>query len=149
MSYKIYFGGSCVPINPGGVMGIGGYITDEYDNWIFSYSDWVDTHPSNTNNKAEVFSAYMGLSWLFDNYKDNLENISVVIYGDSAIVCKKMNKKVNTFTGEYSKIAENLFFLAKNSFKDVKFVWIPREENEIANELSIQTLCQNNLDLCK
>lgn len=148
MNYKIYFDGSCRPINPGGVMGIGGYITDENDNWIYSYSDWFDARPDNTNNKAEFLSAYVGLSWLFDKYSDNLDEITVTIYGDSSLVCRKMNKSKVSFTGEYSEIAENLHHLSKNSFDNVNFIWIPREENEMANELSIEALCHNNFDLC-
>lgn len=146
--FKIFFDGSIRPINPGGVMGIGGYIVDENDKWIFSFSEWFDSNPLNTNNKAEVISAYYALTWLFDNYFDDLNNISVKIYGDSSIICKRMNKKDQVFFGEYADIAEKLYYLAHNSFSSVKFKWIPREENIMANELSIQALCQNNFDLC-
>ena len=146
--FKIFFDGSIRPINPGGVMGIGGYITDENNEWVFSFTEWFDAHPSNTSNKAEAISAYYALTWLFDKYSNYLDNISVKLYGDSSLLCKRMNRRNQVFTGEYSDVAENLYFLAHNSFKKVSFHWIPREENEIANELSIQALCENNFDLC-
>lgn len=146
--FKIFFDGAIRPINPGGVMGIGGYIADENDDWVYSYTDWLDAHPTNTSNKAEAISAYHALCWLFDKYINDLDNITVKVYGDSSVVCKKMNKPGQVFFGEYAEVAENLYELSKNSFKNVSFIWIPREENVIANELSIQALCQNNFDLC-
>lgn len=146
--FNIYFDGSCRPFNPGGVMGIGGYITDENGEWVFSFSEWFEARKENSTNKAEVIACYKALSFLYDKYKDNLHNIDIKIYGDSKLVCSKMNKKNQIFSGLYSKQAEDLYFLSKNSFRKVEFIWIPREENTMADELSKQSLCENNLFLC-
>lgn len=146
--FNIYFDGSCRPFNPGGVMGIGGFITDDKGEWIYSFSDHFPENPNNTNNKAEAMACYHALCYLYDKFKDDLDNIVVNVFGDSAIICKKMNKRDTAFSGEYSEIAEKIHHLSKNSFKKVSFKWIPREENVIADSLSNETLCRNNPYLC-
>lgn len=150
MKFKIYFDGACRPINPGGVMGYGYIIKNENDETVYSFSDWQDAHPANTTPKAEVTAAYKALEYLFDvTPREDLDKISVEVFGDNRLVCGKMNSDKKAFSGEYAEIAENLHHLVRNSFKSVRFTWIPREENVEADALSTDALCRNNRDLCQ
>lgn len=147
--YIIYFDGSCRPINPGGIMGIGFYILSPEKEVIYSFSDWYPENPENSSNKAEALSAYKALEWLFDNTpKEDHDNMIVSLRGDSSVVCKKMGQPNQEFSGYYAEVAEDLYFLSQNSFKKVYFDWIPREQNIQADELSTDTLCRNNFHLC-
>lgn len=88
-----------------------------------------------TNNVAEYTAAVRSLEYLVQaGYHGPVE-----VYGDSQLV-------VRQFTGEYRVRAEHLrpyherLQALGRSFESVRFVWIPREENQRADTLSKQGL---------
>ncbi|HLM70895.1 MAG TPA: ribonuclease HI family protein, partial [Thermoplasmata archaeon] len=93
--------------------------------------------PHSTNNVAEYAGAIRAL--------EQLRSIGyageVTVEGDSQLVIRQMN-------GEYEVRAEHLVAyhdwlgqLAR-TFRKVEFRWIPREENQAADELSKQAVAE-------
>jgi ribonuclease HI len=84
-----------------------------------------------TNNVAEYSAAIAALEWLL---RQSFRGI-VVLHGDSELVVRQMN-------GEYEVRAERLrpyherLEVLVQEFAEARFVWIPREENTRADELS-------------
>lgn len=87
--------------------------------------------PHSTNNVAEYSGAICGLEWL--NQRGYAG--SVVLRGDSQLVIRQM-------TGEYAVEAEHLRAYHDRlkalcaRFASVSFEWVPRTENQRADELS-------------
>ena len=82
--YRLYFDGASR--NNPGPAGYGGVIYDENDNECFIYFDKFEQ--PQTNNYAEYYALYSGLSVAASNNIRNLE-----VYGDSNLVIQQMNKK--------------------------------------------------------
>jgi len=95
--YTAYFDGACGPSNPGGKMGLGAYILDSAGNNIFEFADGVDAHDSNSNNVAE----YMALCEILKFINENIEIGWFMIYGDSKLVIKQMNREWRILGGLY------------------------------------------------
>lgn len=88
-------------------------------------------HPRATNNVAEYVGAICALEWLVRHGYSG----PVRIAGDSQLVARQM-------TGEYRVLKEHLVPYHDRLkqlvalFAQVEFVWVPREENSRADELS-------------
>ena len=140
-SYKGYFDGAC-PINPYGNMGIGGYINSSYDETIFVFSKFISIKevPNSSCNVAE----YMAMIELLNYFiKNDLQNETITIYGDSQLVIYQMEKIYRCGKrGIYKPYYLQAFELVKK-FSDIHFKWIPREQNIIADELSKEKLTEN------
>ncbi len=94
-------------------------------------------HERATNNVAEYCGAICALEWLVRaGYGGDVRLI-----GDSELVVRQM-------TGEYAVRADHLrpyhdrLEQLARSFRRVDFVWVPREQNERADELSKQGLAE-------
>lgn len=132
-----YFDGSCLPVNPGGRMGIGALIKGEKNEILFKHSKFIDENPENSNNVAEYLAFSAILNWL---YESRLEDMPVLILGDSQLVVNQMNWKWRIKSGRYFEYAmeasRNLKFLRTEMALDIKIEWIQREENTEADLLS-------------
>ena len=134
-NYKCYFDGACEPINPGGKIGSGIYISDgekEYSNNAF-----IPANPKNTNNIAE----YMAFIMILDLMK-NKSNCKIEIFGDSMLVVNQMNGKWRMKAGAYMEYALKASPLLSELKKknDVIIAWIPREQNEKADYQSMKAI---------
>jgi ribonuclease HI len=134
-TYKCYFDGACEPINPGGKMGMGIYVTDgekEHSNCSF-----VAASPGNTNNIAE-YSAFMMILNLFKNKSD----CKIEIFGDSMLVVKQMSGEWKMKSGAYMKYAliASVALTELKSKNEVIITWIPREQNEKADFQSMKAI---------
>lgn len=126
---KLFFDGSCLPKNPGGIARYGWILRDE-SNEIARDGKEVCRGPSATNNIAEWSSVLHGLRYLKEqNWQGDLE-----IYGDSQLVINQLN-------GEYKVRKDTLIPYYKESMALLKHLkwkaeWIPRENNMECDELS-------------
>jgi ribonuclease HI len=87
-----------------------------------------------TSNVGEHFALYSALSWLKENgYTDN----EIVAFGDSTLVIKQIfgGWKCRDFSLPYAPFYEMNKNIVK-LFKRLEGKWIPREQNEHADNLS-------------
>jgi ribonuclease HI len=127
---KVYFDGACRS-NPGGAIGYGAII-------ILSTGETILLHhgegpkAGNTNNVAE----YKGLILALEKAKElGMEREEITVYGDSNLVCFQMQNIWKIDKGYYKEEALKAKRLSKR-FSQIKFVWVPREENFEADMLS-------------
>jgi ribonuclease HI len=137
--------------NPAGRMGIGVYIMDYTENIAKIHKEF-EGNPENSNNVAEYLALIECLEWLKlrDYHKEK-----ILIKSDSQLLVNQMNyiwrikeisegEKFNKITGkkEYYCNVNNYYKQALKaeellkSFTNIKIVWVPREQNEIADALS-------------
>jgi len=126
-NYTLHFDGSCQP-NPG-KMQIGIYI---YNTNNKSEKYYITKKLGmGTNNVAEFVACLVGIKYIKNILKCN----NMIIYGDSNLTINIINNKWNT----KHKNLEGLAKLLRTELKNVSFTaqWIPREENEVANDISV------------
>jgi ribonuclease HI len=122
--YKGYFDGACNP-NPGAI-GLGACIFDDSGAEIDSACTFREY---GTNNESE----YMSLILLM-NRAIKKDIVDMDCYGDSKLI-------INQVTGKFKSSDKFKLYLTeinklKNSFNNITFTWIKREENTRADELS-------------
>lgn len=139
---QCYFDGACEPKNPGGAMGYGAAI---FENGVLlkECSGFDAAAPTNTNNVAE----YKALLWLLEQKELFETDVEITVFGDSRLVINQLGiANWNIRKGNYVIFAQR----AKekiSSIKNIKFVWIPREENSYADQLSKQQLIEHHIKL--
>ncbi|WP_218814571.1 ribonuclease HI family protein [Rickettsiella endosymbiont of Dermanyssus gallinae] len=135
-----YFDGCCEPINPGGVASYGAVIfKNEERIWECSelFVPIKGKEKMTSNNVAE----YSGFLAILEYLKSqSYENESITIYGDSKLVINQMNPDPSKVQwkmrqGFYIPVARKAKKVLQN-FTDIHLEWIPRDENDIADELS-------------
>lgn len=140
---KCFFDGACEPANPNGNMGIGAYAIQNGQR-IWEFSDAIKLgergYKSTSNNVAEYLALKACLEWCIENQHTS----RVKIFGDSKLVIKQMSKIWVIRGGVYKPIAETCLKLL-NHFEDIKFHWIPREQNSEADILSKKTLLEKGI----
>lgn len=127
---KVWFDGACWP-NPGGTASYGwaaskeGYFHQEG-------SGVIGKGRTMSNNVAEYFALYKSLCWLKEN---NLSKEKVQCYGDSKLVVEQMSQRWRVKGGLYVDVFKKTFCIAKE-FPSIRFIWIPRLQNGLADYLS-------------
>lgn len=136
---KLYFDGACVPVNPGGDMGLGFWIEEDGKN-IHSFSKFIDhtTFPTKTsNNIAEYLALKEGLQYCLSNGITELQ-----VFGDSKLVIEQMSGNWKMKKGLYLSYGEATKELV-GEYTKIDFNWIRREENTIADSLSNRDVPQH------
>jgi len=130
---EIYFDGSCDK-NPHGRMGYGFHINLHGTEIDCGYSGCAAKH-GNTNNIAE----YRALMMALELFKDT-KGKTIHVRGDSDLVIKQMNGEYRIKKGAYKEDALKCRELVSKlrQSNQVSFKWIPRDQNERADELSNQ-----------
>ena len=128
---EVWFDGACEPVNPGG-HGTYGYVVKKNGKTIKEQSGYIGKGEGITNNVAEYTALIESLKFV----KEHSPSSKVVVHGDSQLAIKQMN-------GEYAVRSPNirpLWQRAKNlcTGVDAEFVWVPREQNEEADALSMK-----------
>ncbi|WP_094227622.1 ribonuclease HI family protein [Methanolobus psychrotolerans] len=133
------FDGSCDP-NPGGIMGFG---------WVINWSSGKtptegskEKKPSsvNTNNVAEYTALKEGiLAYLKFGGKGPLQ-----VYGDSRLVINQMSGKWKINNPNLAEINKQISSTINKSGLQVKFGWIPREQNSMADRLAMPKSSSKN-----
>lgn len=132
MRLTLHFDGSCWP-NPGGLAKYG--YTLRGSNINVSDSGFAGEGPSTSNNYAEFYAMALGLGAAFLQGGDH-----VTVIGDSEIAIKIMQ-------GRYKASRDKLYWPAYSQCMimlqrlyernvDVEFKWVPREQNQEADDLS-------------
>jgi ribonuclease HI len=127
---SVHFDGACQPPR-GGVATYGFVVEGEGLAYEESGPAVAPGSPRATNNIAEYVGAIRALEWL----RGRSFRGTVILCGDSQLVIRQMQ-------GEYAVRAEHLqqyhthLETLVRDFAEVRFVWVPREENRRADELS-------------
>ena len=130
----VYFDGACEPYNPKGIATYGYVIYRDYDKKVaegkglaaepFSYQS--------SNNVAEYTAMIKALEFLVNHH---LTDEEVIVKGDSQLTIRQMLGLYNVNAPRIIPLYKKAKELA-SQFRKIKFIWIPREENEEADELS-------------
>jgi len=127
----VHIDGLCEPVNPGGT-GTFGYVIRDSGSILASKSGIVGKGSVMSNNVAEYAALCEALKFLL---KKNRENSPIEVRGDSALVVNQMSGKWKFRKGLYREKYQEALRLSAQ-FTDLRFRWIPREENEEADQLS-------------
>jgi len=125
----IFFDGLCEPTNPGGVATYG-YAIYQDGKSIKKGCRVIGEGHGMTNNLAEFSALKRALEWI------NEQNINddIVVKGDSMLVINQMRREWRVKSATSKFFVPIIQKLLKN--KNVKFIWIPRDQNVEADMLS-------------
>lgn len=131
---KCYFDGACGPKNPFGQMGVGAIIYKDGE-VVYECSYQIPPSKKNSNNVAECLSLEKILLWIRDN---DVEGHEINIFGDSNLVISQMKGVWKVKEGLYREHAIRCKQIYQSIYDTAKitFQWIPREQNQIADDLS-------------
>src|SRR5258708_19102545 len=125
-----YFDGSADP-NPGGRMGLG---------WLILYRDGSQRTgaaerapaPGNTNNVAE----YLALIAALEDYIHQSGEGPLLVHGDSQLIVLQMTGEWGVNSPTLYGLHEQAQGLAHAIAGAVRFAWVPREQNWVADQLA-------------
>lgn len=141
-SIRFWWDGCCEPVNPGGHATYGVFV-EQNRKQILAESKYVGHGPKMSNNVAEYSGFVRALEFLLDK---GLQNRKIVGRGDSKLVIEQVqgNWRVNggLYYPYYLRAVE-LF----PQFTKLTLVWVPRDQNEKADELSKAVLKERNITL--
>lgn len=127
----VYTDGLCEPINPKGVATFGFTIDiDPETRW--RESGYIGEGDGMTNQVAEYMAVIKALLML---KRLNLIHEEIAVYTDSMLVVGQMSGRWGAHRGEYLAYHLEAKKLVE-TFKNVKFEWVPREQNKEADRLS-------------
>lgn len=133
MRVTCYFDGSTEPKNPYGHTSYGALVKIN-GRVVLEESGYVGVGEGMSNNVGEYSGAIAVMEYLIKK-----KIYVAVIFGDSRLVVRQMNKKMKARSGMYMP-----YFIKARKLKaelpDVKFIWIPREQNSHADYLSRQAI---------
>jgi len=132
--YRCWFDGACEPINPGGTATYGTVI-EIVGGLTTTGSGYAGKGPEISNNVAEYAAVIHILNCLI--LDDQCEE--AVIYGDSQLVIQQLSGKWKARGGlymDYYRKALSLVEDLKARGCNISFTWIPREQNELCDQLS-------------
>jgi ribonuclease HI len=125
----IYFDGLCRPKNPGGVATYG-YLIYRNGKKVNSGYGVIGSGAGMTNNVAEYTALKQAAEWV--NRQGGDEEIE--IKGDSQLVIHQMNGTWQVLSATSKKFVPEIRRLFEG--RKIQFIWIPREQNVEADELS-------------
>ena len=120
-----------------------GYYVEINGKFLRSGTGFKPAMKGNTNNVAEYQALLDAMIWL---YKNGHNEKSIQFYGDSKLVINQMNYEWGINGGDYAPLAYRCR-KALEFFKDASFTWVPREENEKADELSKEMFTKRNVQV--
>lgn len=133
-----YCDGACEPANPGG-WGVGGWVLIEASGVhgpggrIGDGAVDLGHYPEMTNNIAEYGAVHGALK---DLIARKLWGEKVVVRTDSQLVVNQLNMKWSCFKPHLVELRDKCLQLAKMFSVGVTFEWVPRAQNEEADEMS-------------
>ncbi len=126
---KVWTDGSCRANGTKDAVAAIGYVAVKDETELFRGGKIVGY---TTNNEAE-YSAVMNVLQLLLAYKEEL----IWIHCDSALVVNQLNGAWKV-KDDKMRFLNNLIqgFIYTQKFKEVRFTWIPREQNKVADEIA-------------
>jgi ribonuclease HI len=128
-----YFDGSADP-NPGGRMGMGWRLV-LYDGSERTGAAEAPPAPGNTNNAAE----YRALIALLREYLDTGGRGPLRVHGDSELIIRQLRGEYRVKAPGLADLWRQALALAAQIPGGVEYVWVPREENRVADQLASGT----------
>jgi ribonuclease HI len=125
----VHFDGLCYPRNPGGVAAYG-YLIRRNGELIHQGLGVVGEGKGMTNNVAEYEALKAAAQWIRDSGTED----RITIKGDSILVIKQMKGEWRVRSATSKKYVPAIKKLLAG--RDASFVWVNREENKEADELS-------------
>ncbi len=125
----LYFDGLCRPRNPGGVATYGYVIYKDGEKVKNGYGV-VGSGTGMTNNVAEYSALRHAVEWVRENCTED----EMVIKGDSQLVIHQLNGTWQVKSETSKKFIPEIRRLLED--RKTRFVWIPREQNNEADQLS-------------
>lgn len=132
---EAWFDGAVEPVNPGGHGGFG-IVVKCNGRVIHSDSVYVGRWPELSNNCTEYAGCIAVLRYFL---REGIKQ--AVVYGDADMIVKQINLQLKIRGGAYIPYFHEAYSL-KRQLPEVKIVWIPREQNAEADELSKQAVVQ-------
>lgn len=126
-----YCDGLCEPYNPGGTAAYGWVLYRNGEKLAEGYKV-VCSGPKATNNVAEYSGIIAVLEYLIEN---DLTGEKVVIRSDSQLCIYQLQGRYRVNAPRIVPKYQKAKTLAKK-FKEIKFEWVPRTQNEEADSLS-------------
>jgi ribonuclease HI len=143
-SYVAYFDGACEPKNPGGTASYGAVIFKNGELlWECSEIYVPEKRHETSNNVAEYAALVAVLTWLADH---NLFNAEIIVRGDSQLVVYQMFGNWKIKGGLYKPLAHKARQLVAR-FSNIQGEWIPRVQNQLADDLSKEALKTAGVEL--
>ena len=139
-----YFDGCCEPTNPGGTAAYGAVIYED-DKRLWECSQIFRPGNGKEKDTSNNVAEYLGFEAILrELIKRKLQIRMITVYGDSRLVIKQMfadrrGRKWRIRRGLYVPHAQRCRKLIKE-FPNIRGKWLPREDNEIADELSKREL---------
>lgn len=130
--YEVYTDGGARG-NPG-IAGCGGVIFNEKKNKVVEFKHFI---PYATNNEAEYKALLLGVEKVIAYIPE-----MVSFYLDSELVVKQMNGQYKVKKPELKKIHLKICKLLKE-IPIIRFVHIPREQNQLADKLANEAMDEN------
>jgi ribonuclease HI len=133
---RIHCDGLCEP-NPGGLATYGFGIEEQDE------ASWREIHRAKgiaargqgaTNNVAEYTAAIRALRWLADEHRTGA---SIALYSDSQLLVNQLSGKWRVKSPQIRPLWSEARELL-DSFADSRSIWVPREQNEPADGLSVE-----------
>ena len=144
MMVEAYFDGACEPFNPGGTAAFGAVVFKDGQR-IFERSEIFRPPPGKEAETSNNVAEYLGLIAALDYLRQQgMTGEYITIKGDSMLVIKQMQGQWRIKKGFYVPLAIDAKHMLSN-FPNVRFEWIPREQNELADELSKRELKTNGI----
>jgi ribonuclease HI len=131
----VYYDGACEPKNPGGHASCG-VVIKQGRKVLFEESRYIGFGPQCSNNVAEYSGMIAGMEYLITN---RMNDLRVIFHGDSMLSVRQMMGEWRVKGGLYLPYFTKAKELAGH-FKNITFVWIPRERNSEADILSKKVL---------
>ena len=134
---EVHFDGACDPAPGGGIATYGFEVTGEGFDHHESGLAVRPWSPHATNNVAEYTAATRALEFLRSKGYDG----GVVVLGDSQLVIRQLRGEYEVKAPHLKAYYDHLRELAR-LFSEVRWEWIPREENTVADALSKEALAR-------
>lgn len=126
---EIWFDGAVMPMNPGGHGGYGLVVRRDHQVVLLD-AVYVGRWPALSNNCTEYCGAIAALRYLI---REGITEATV--YGDADLIINQLNGRWRAKSGAYFPYYQEAYSL-RQQVPFVKFMWIPREQNGAADELS-------------
>jgi len=156
---NIYVDGACRGNGQPGATGAAAAVFKGKFGGLSAYTSVLPQHPTPTNQRAEITAIIIALETALIKYEelDTCPRLYVRIYSDSKYAVSCMNEWIYkwyqnnwTTSAGHEVVNRDLIEKANNlddevkalgdGLSDIKYIWIPREENEEADRYCNQAL---------
>jgi ribonuclease HI len=131
----VFIDGACEPVNPKGTASYGLVVKSD-GIVIVSEGKIVGSGEGFSNNVAEYQALLAFLTW----YTDTKQTDTAIVHGDSKLVICQMSGQWRINGGMYYPTYQKCVKLFQPIAHSIRFQWIPREQNQEADNLSKQCL---------